>query len=95
VDSFPFDGHPDAVGALAVVFVVFVFCAIVGENQRFQIPTFATDEFASTSRDRTGQPDAADVDVGRGGVMVSSMLDAMLLSIGEGILRKIILYTWK
>jgi hypothetical protein len=60
-----------------VVVVVVVVGAIVGENQRFQIPGFATGEGSASTppRARTGQPDAADVG---GGGMVSSMLAAII-----------------
>ena len=61
-----------------VVVVVVVVGAIVGENQRFQIPGFATGEGSASTppRARTGQPDAADVG---GGGMVSSMLAAIII----------------
>ena len=60
-----------------VVVVIVVVGAIVGENQRFQIPGFAAGEGSASSppRARTGQPDAADVG---GGGMVSSMLAAII-----------------
>ena len=67
-----------------VAVVAVVVGAIVGENQRFQIPGFAGEGSASTTpRARTGQPDAAGAGVGVGGGdggdgMVWSMLDAII-----------------
>ena len=65
-------------------FVVVVVVVVVGWNQRLQIPGFAMEGSASTSRDTTGQPDVADVDVGCGGVMVSLTLDAMSFGCERG-----------
>jgi hypothetical protein len=63
---------------VVIVVVVVVVGAIVGENQRFQIPGFAAGEGSASTppRARTGQPDAADVG---GGGMVSSMLAAIII----------------